>query len=327
MLQNKNKALYYCCVVLYYSDQLNKQRICTLKYQAINYIDRKSGEICQESVFGNASLRFMYQSLLGRTLWGLLFNSANLSDLLGRYYDSPRSKKAIAKLAATPGCNPENAEFDIDEYPTFNAFFTRRLKPSARIFDVDKTKISSPADGRLFVYSGLDGNSPIPVKGAQRTLADLCCTELPFEKAAVAVIRLAPIDYHRFHFPCACEQCSETHVVCGKYHSVNPVALVKRPDIYVENTRQISALTSETAGVFFYIEVGAFGVGSIIQTSSVGKHEKDEEKGYFKFGGSTVILIFDDNKVKWDADLLKNTADGYETLIRQGESVAEISTQ
>ena len=295
-----------------------------LEEKAINYVDRRSCEICQESVFGNASLRFMYETLLGRTLWGVLFNSAHLSNLLGSYYDSPRSKKAVAKLAATPGCNPQDAEFAVEEYPTFNAFFTRRLKKGARPCDADTGKISSPSDGRLFVYENLDGKSPVPVKGAQRTLEDLCCTELPFAKAAVAVIRLAPIDYHRFHFPCQCSQSAAPQVIRGRYHSVNPVALAKRPDVYVENTRQITNLFSESCGNFFYIEVGAFGVGSIVQTSDTGEHAKDDEKGYFKFGGSTVILIFDNSKIKWNADLLKNTSDGLETLIRQGETIAEV---
>ena len=71
-----------------------------------------------------------------------------------------------------------------------------------------------------------------------------------------------------------------------------------------------------------YLEIGAFGVGSIVQTSAVGEHAKQDEKGYFKFGGSTVILIFDDSKLKWDEDLLENTRRGYETLIKCGASIA-----
>ncbi len=296
-----------------------------MRNKAIMNVDRTNGKLQQESVFGNASLRFVYETLLGRTLWGILFNSSRLSDLMGAYYDSPKSKKAIAALAATPGCAPDEAELNINEYLNFNAFFTRKLKKNARPTNPDPLKISSPADGRLFVYENLKNDSPIPVKGAKRTLAELCGKKLPFDNAAVAVIRLAPIDYHRFHFPCACTQTEKAQIFNGKYHSVNPIALVKRPDIYVENTRQITTLQSDTAGTFFYIEVGAFGVGSIIQTSDVGIHGKDEEKGYFKFGGSTVILIFDNSKIRWDQDLLENTHNGYETLIRQGETIASIS--
>ena len=95
-----------------------------------------------------------------------------------------------------------------------------------------------------------------------------------------------------------------------------------RPDLYVENTRQITTLESDLFGSFRYLEVGAFGVGSIIQYTGPGAHDKLAEKGCFKFGGSTVILIFDNAKLKWSSDLLQNSAAGHETLIRLGETVA-----
>ena len=90
----------------------------------------------------------------------------------------------------------------------------------------------------------------------------------------------------------------------------------------MENTRQITTLESEIFGSFRYLEVGAFGVGSIIQTAQIGEHRKLDEKGMFKFGGSTVILIFDNAKIQWDTDLLENTRNGYETLIRMGMTIA-----
>ena len=293
-----------------------------MKHEAekgIMLINRLTGELQKETVFGDAALRFIYESLLGRTLWGIAFNSAGLSEMLGRRYDSPASKKKIPALASTPGCNPEEAEF---HYENFNAFFTRKLKPGARPFDAAPNLLSSPSDGRVFVYENLKPTDPVPVKGAQRTLNDLCQESLPAESLAVAVIRLAPVDYHRYHFPCDCEQKEHPVVVRGKYHSVNPIALVKRPDVYVENTRQITTLESDVFGSFRYLEVGAFGVGSIIQTAQPGKHAKIDEKGMFKFGGSTVILVFDNSKLQWDADLLENTRKGYETLIRMGMTLA-----
>ena len=95
-----------------------------------------------------------------------------------------------------------------------------------------------------------------------------------------------------------------------------------RPDLFVENTRQITTLESDVFGSFRYLEVGAFGVGSIIQYTAPGTHAKLAEKGCFKFGGSTVILIFDNKQIKWSSDLLQNSASGYETLIRMGETIA-----
>ena len=291
----------------------------TLKENTI--IDRKTGERFRESVMGDKALRFAYETLLGRSLWGILFNSSFLSDLMGKYYDSPASCKKIASLTAIPGCNAAEAEFPTGHYSSFNDFFARKLKAGSRPSDPAEDILSSPADGRLLVYSGLKATDPIPVKGAKKSLNDLCCEDLGAGSFAVAVVRLAPVDYHRFHFPCDCIQAKPPMTVRGKYHSVNPIALAKRPDLYVENTRQITELSSKIFGSFRYLEVGAFGVGSIIQTSSEGEHRKADEKGFFKFGGSTVILIFDAAKLQWDADLLKNSADGVETLIRCGETI------
>ena len=285
--------------------------------------DRASGELREETVFGDRALRFFYQTLLGRGFWGLLFNSSCLSRLLGLYYDSPLSRRAISSLASTPGCHGEEAEKAPEAYSTFNDFFTRRLKEGARPFDASQNILSSPADGRLLVYASLGKDDPIPVKGAKRTLNELCCGLLPGEGPfAVGVIRLAPVDYHRYHFPCDCVQESPSRIVPGKYHSVNPVALAERPDIYVENARHITLLSSPVFGEFLFLEVGAFGVGSIVSISGPGAHAKMEEKGYFKFGGSTVILIFDGKKIVWDGDLLKNTGESVETLVRCGSTLA-----
>ena len=287
--------------------------------------NRISGEIQKETVFGDKVLRFFYETLLGRGFWGLFFNSSCLSRLFGMYYDSGFSRKSIASLAAIDGCNAEEAALPLNEYTSFNAFFTRKLKEGSRPFDADKEILSSPSDGRIFVYENLRGNDPIPVKGAEKTLQELCCGLLPENKSfAVAVVRLAPVDYHRYHFPCACEQKSAPVVIRGKYHSVNPVALKRRPDLFVENTRQITILESAEFGRFYFLEVGAFGVGSIVQSSEPGRHEKLSEKGYFKFGGSTVILIFEDEKLQWDADLLQSTSDAIESLVQCGMSIGKI---
>ena len=290
--------------------------------KAITIIDRRSGKAVTESVMGDGALRFAYETLLGRSLSGLLFNTSGLSSLMGKYYDSSFSRKSIATLASIPGCVPEEAEKTPDEYASFNDFFTRRLKPGARPFDSSEKILASPSDGRIAVYADLAPEDKIPVKNAEKTLNDLCCEKLPCPELAVAVIRLAPVDYHRFHFPCACVQNTLPVRIKGKYHSVNPIALAKFPDLYTENTRQITALHSAVFGEFRYLEVGAFGVGSIVQTSEPGEHARMDEKGFFKFGGSTLVLIFDNSRISWDKDLLENTANGYETLIRCGENLA-----
>ena len=166
--------------------------------KSVEYIDRQSGGKVVESVMGDGALRFAYETLLGRTLWPVLFGSKLLSAWLGRKYDSPKSKKDIATLVAIPGCRAEEAEKPVGEYRSFNEFFTRRLKSGAR--PVGEGFVS-PADGRLLLYLNADADTPFPLKGAMRSLRTVFDEKAPAGLYDIAVVRLAPVDYHRFHFP------------------------------------------------------------------------------------------------------------------------------
>ncbi len=286
--------------------------------QPIEYIDRATGEKVTESVMGDKALRFAYETLLGRTLWPVLFGSKAISAMLGRRYDSPRSRKAIASLASIPGCRAEEAEKPLSEYSSFNEFFTRRLKPGSRTAG---DGVVSPADGRLMLYLAADADSPFPLKGATRSLRTVFDGNAPDGLYDIAVVRLAPVDYHRFHFPCDCRTPEPVRVVPGKYHSVNPIALLRYPDVDADNERQIVACDADF-GRFWLVDVGAFGVGTIVQTYSGETHAKGDEKGYFKFGGSTVILIARAGALVFDDDLVHNSAEGLETRVLCGERIA-----
>lgn len=290
-------------------------------HEPIRIMNRITGEEETEIVMGDGFLRFAYETAAGRSLWGLLFNHAAMSRWLGRYFDSRFSKRQIKAMVRDLHIDTTEIELPVRGYKTFNQFFTRKLKAGERPFEPREDSLASPADGRLFAYTGCSADAAIPVKGAQRTLRDLCGGELPEGEYAVIVVRLCPADYHRFHFPCSCEQIGETLKIAGKYHSVNPVALALRPDLFVENARQVTCLTSEAFGAFRYIEVGAFGVASIVQTAGEGPYRKMQEKGYFQYGASTVILVLDDKRVKIDDDLLENTAAGIETKVRVGNEI------
>jgi phosphatidylserine decarboxylase len=270
---------------------------------------------------GDGALRFAYETLLGRTLWPVLFGSKAISAIMGRYYDSPRSRSSIAKLAAIPGCKADEAELPISNYTSFNDFFTRKLKPGARPIG---DGVISPADGRLMLYLNADADTPFPLKGAKRNLRTVFDNNAPSGKYDIAVIRLAPVDYHRFHFPYACRTHSNVQVIPGEYHSVNPIALIRRPDVYADNERQILACDADF-GRFWLIDVGAFGVGTIVQTYKGNEHAKGDEKGYFKFGGSTTILFFKPNTVTIDDDILIQSSFGFETKVIMGERIGEKS--
>ena len=271
---------------------------------------------------GDKALRFAYETLLGRTLWSVLFGSKAVSAIMGRRYDSPRSRKSIRSLAAIPGCRPEEAEKPMEEYASFNEFFTRRLKPGARPLGEGFT---SPADGRLMLYLDADADRPFPLKGATRRLRDVFSPDASPDVAGgrydIAVVRLAPVDYHRFHFPCDCRTPSAPRIIEGEYHSVNPIALARRPDVYADNERQIVACEAGF-GRFWMVDVGAFGVGTIVQTYTGVEHRKGDEKGYFKFGGSTVVLVAAAGALKFDADLVAHSAAGLAPRVLCGERIA-----
>ena len=289
----------------------------------VQYIDRASGKLVTESVMGDGALRFAYETLLGRTLWPVLFGSKIVSGIMGRFYDSRFSKNAIAQLASIPGCIVEEAEKPVEAYGCFNEFFTRRLKSGARPLGEGFT---SPADGRLMLYLNADASMPFPLKGAKKCLRDVVgpdnAPDFTDGRYDITVVRLAPVDYHRYHFPCDCETPEPPLVLVGKYHSVNPIALLKYPDVYVDNERQVVSCDA-AFGRFWMIDVGAFGVGTIVQTYSSKHHLKGDERGYFKFGGSTVIIIARAGALKFDADLVENSAKGFETRIKCGERIAQ----
>lgn len=286
----------------------------------VEFVDRRTGRRVTESILGDKALRFAYETLLGRTLWPVLFGSKFISALMGWRYDSPRSRRSIAALAATPGCEVGEAEKPLSEYSSFNEFFTRRLKPGTRPIGEG---FVSPADGRLMLYPGADADLPFPLKGATRTLREVLGGDAPSGRFDIAVVRLAPVDYHRFHFPCDCRVDGGVKVLPGRYHSVNPIALLRRPDVYAENERQIVKCRADF-GCFWMVDVGAFGVGTIVQTFEGDSFAKGDEKGLFKFGGSTVIVAVPAGAVVFDSDIVRNSSEGLETLVRCNERIGQV---
>jgi phosphatidylserine decarboxylase len=136
----------------------------------------------------------------------------------------------------------------------------------------------------------------------------------------LVIIRLAPFDYHRFHFPISGNVSPITRID-GDYYSVSPLALRKITEIFCLNKREFTIISNPLFGDVIMTEVGATMVGSIVQTYTGNFVKKGEEKGYFKFGGSTVVLLFEKNKIRIDDDLLINTLKGYETVIKEGERI------
>ena len=289
---------------------------------SITYYDRYLKKVCEETVMGEGMIRWAYQTLSGKIFSSFIFGNSILSRMLGAYFDSGLSKGQIKKSIAELDIDQSEFELNVDAFRSFNHFFTRTLKKGVRPFDKNEMIISSPADGRVLVYPKASQDSIISIKGMDDKVSRFIGKDIDgFDNCSVAVIRLCPADYHRYHFPCDGEVIDSGRI-SGKYHSVNPVALDAVPNIFCRNKREFTVCKS---GDFKFIisEVGAFGVAGIIQTYRENKFRKMDEKGYFKFGGSTVVLIFPEGSVTFDDDLLQYSAEGTETLIHVGDSLAQ----
>ena len=235
------------------------------------------------------------------------------------------SRYSVASFVKKMDIDLSEAERDkISQYRSFNDFFTRKLKPEARPLPADSGVLVSPADGRLLAYEYLEEANPLQIKGQSVSLEKLCMSgdvEKSHKRGSVVIVRLSPADYHRFHFP-ADGVTGHTTVIKGKYYSVNPLSLEKNEGVFFRNSRQVTCIDTFHYGRIIMVEVGATFVGSIVQTFAPGMPvTRGTEKGYFQFGGSTVILIFQKDRVRIDTDLLRNTKEGFETDVKMGESI------
>ena len=288
--------------------------------EPIRYYERESGLVKTEKVAGEKWLVWLYNNPVGEaTLWALAKRKV-VSSIYGNMMDRPSSAKKI---------QPFVEEFDINlsiaqkqEFISFNDFFTRKLTLDSRPIDTSSNIVVSPADGKILAYANI-GNSDFIIKGYSfDVFSFLNNSDLAqkYQEGTLVIIRLAPVDYHRFHFPISGSVSTITRID-GDYYSVNPFALRKMAEIFWLNKREYTIISNPLFGEVVMAEVGATMVGSIEQTYKGSFFNKGEEKGYFKFGGSTVVLLFEKNKINIDDDLLINTSNGFETSIKVGERI------
>jgi phosphatidylserine decarboxylase len=288
----------------------------------IQYYERESGQIKTEKVAGEKWLVWLYYNPIGEaTLWALAKRKL-VSTIYGNMMDRTYSAKKI---------HPFIKDFDIDmsivqeqEFKNFNDFFTRKLKVDARPINTSTNIVVSPADGKILAYADIS-NSDFIIKGKRfdvSSFLDNPDLAQKYHDGSLLIIRLAPVDYHRFHFPVS-GNLSQNKKIEGDYYSVNPFALRKKAEIFCLNKREYTILSNPLFGDVIMAEVGATMVGSIEQTFKGSSVNKGEEKGYFKFGGSTVVLLFEKSKIHIDEDLLINTANGYETTVKMGKRIGE----
>ncbi len=288
--------------------------------EPIRYVDRDTGQIKTEQVVAGQWLFWLYNNPLGKLSLEAIVKRKIVSEWYGRRMDSPASAKKIVPFIKKYHINLSNCQKQ--HFNTFNDFFTRKLKKDARPIDTAANVLVSPADGKLLAYKDIK-NKNFVVKGKQFNVYGFLQNDslaAMYANGSLLLFRLCPTDYHRFHFPTD-GTISPLTKIKGYYYSVNPIAIKKNIEIFCENKREYVVLSTLKFGNVVMAEVGATMVGGIIQTYKGDKAVKGAEKGYFKFGGSSVILLFGKGKIIIDYDLLANTRKHLETQIKMGERV------
>lgn len=288
----------------------------------IKFYNRYTKSLEDEVVFGEHFLRFLYSSKLGKLALNQLIKRKIFTEVYGRLMRRPASRKHIEPFIKKYNIDTSVFEKDVQSFASFDDFFSRKLKISARPITVMPGTIAFPTDGRHLVLDDIRKLPLFFVKGQKFDIRALLRDDTLakiFSDGAAVISRLCPADYHRFHFPCNAV-IRRIYKVSGDYRSVNPISTRGHISTFFENKRIVSVLQSEDIGTVLMVEIGATCVGRIIQTAKVGKlYSKGEEKGYFGFGGSTVITIFQKNKVHFSDDLRENTKNGIETFAFMGD--------
>lgn len=278
------------------------------------------------SGFVERLLPWLYTSPIGRRVRPLLLESQKVHELVDWYADTSLSRRHIDYAVRTYGIELDEVKVPERGFASFNDFFTRQLKPGARPIDADPDVLVSPADGQLFVLPELRRNTELVVKGVafelRQLLADEADAEL-FDGGSAGIVRLYARDCHRIYFPCS-GVVHPPRRIAGHYYAVTPFP---GNDIshFARNQRVVTRFDSDAFGPIAFVDIGGFCISSIVSTATPGTHvEKGDEKSYFRYGGSTLVMLATRDALKYEPPFIAASAQGAETPILIGQRVARL---
>ena len=294
--------------------------------QPVQFRNRYTGELETEEIYGEKFLRFIYENPLGGIALTAAVKRAFFSHYYGHRMDQPKTQEKVLPFIKEFGVDPAEFAESPESFATFNEFFYRKLKPEARPIAPGEDTATFPADGRHIGIQDLSKVEGIFTKGQTLALDQLLgdpALAKQFAQGTAIISRLCPVDYHRFHFPVSGTP-AESQLINGHLSSVNPIALRKNLAILWQNKRTLTKIESPQFGTVLMLEVGATCVGGTIQTYKPGTViNKGDEKGYFKFGGSMTITIFEPGKATLPPDLQKTAEEQLELYAKMGDTMAE----
>lgn len=282
-------------------------------------IKDRNGEIVVTNEKQNILLKKLYGTVCGRVILKALTAPA-VSKAAGVFMDSWLSVPLIKRFIKSSGI--DTSQYVMKKFRSYNEFFTRRVKRGMRPIDRMPSHFISPCDSKLTVYK-IGKSSVFRIKGSRYRVSDLIQNDFlakRYEGGYCMIFRLEVDDYHRY---CYIDSGTKTEntFINGELHTVNPIAL-EHYNIYKRNCREYTVLHTENFGDVVQVEVGAMMVGRIVNRHGAAEVVRGEEKGKFEFGGSTIVLLVQEDMIRIDDDILRNSAESIETVVKYGEKVA-----
>jgi len=292
--------------------------------------DFKNQGYFEEKIYGQSAMEFAYETKLGSLITQALLKRKSVSRIYGVLQNSKKSVSKISDFISR--YQIDMSEYEAAQYKSFNDFFIRKFKPGMRSFSTAPKEFCSPCEGRLLAFDHSSQDMELPIKGATLSLRTLLgesdkrsrkSTPLysqQLEGGPLGIFRLCPVDYHRYHYPDDGETRS-AYEVKGHLHSVHPKAISRNGRILQTNQRRVEIIATNNFGLLAMIEIGALFVGTIHQSHLGLKFSRGDEKGYFLFGGSCVVVLGEKGSFSWDKTLTEKTAQGFESYVQLGTTL------
>lgn len=267
----------------------------------------------------SASLRFLYQTALGRLLLKPLVSPC-ISKLAGAFMSSPLSRPLIGRFVKKNGICL--SDYEDARYRSFNDCFTRRIRAEKRPIPMEKEAFIAPCDALLSAYP-IKKDSVFRVKGSDYSVKGLLGGDetlaKKYEGGTALVFRLCVHHYHRYIYLDGGKK-GDNVFIEGKLHTVRPIALESFP-VFVQNAREYTVMETENFGTVTQIEVGALLVGKIKNNHREHTFTRGEEKGMFLYGGSTIIVLTEKDAVLFDGRFFAATEENEEIEVRMGDTL------
>ena len=282
--------------------------------------DRKNNKYIEQEESAQKSLEILYNTFGGRILLKTIFVSRWFSKCQAVYQKSIFSKGSIKPFIEKH--NIDMTRYDkVESYKSFEEFFRRKRNVEKYIDKklLTKENLLSIADSKLQVLN-LDENSLLKIKNSIYNLKDLTQNEEisdKYKNGICLIYRLSANDYHHYHYLDK-GKVTYSKYIKGKLHTVRPIS--EKYNVYSQNSRLVSILKTENFGDVIQIEVGAMLIGKIVNYE-YQEFNKLDEKGFFDFGGSTIVQIFEKDKVIIDKDIIEKSNEGIETIVEIGEKI------